>query len=45
MPRFKISLKANKKSIPLDRYAGEWVAFANGKVVALEKTQETGEKT
>lgn len=34
----KLSMKENKKTIPLDRYAGEWVAFANGKVVAHQGT-------
>lgn len=31
-----ISIKADKKTTSLDRYAGEWVAFAGGKVVAHE---------
>jgi len=34
----EVSIKANRKTIPLDRYAGEWVAFANGKVVAHQTT-------
>ena len=36
MGTINISIKPNKKIIPLDRYAGEWVAFANGKVMAHE---------
>ena len=28
-------IKANRKTTPLDKYAGGWVAFAEGKVVAL----------
>jgi hypothetical protein len=36
----RISLKANGKHISLDRYAGEWVAFASGKVVAHGETLE-----
>jgi len=32
-----ISIKADRKTIPLDKYAGEWVAFADGKVVAHHK--------
>jgi len=31
-----ISVKANKKTTSLDKYAGEWVAFANEKIVAHE---------
>jgi len=31
-----ISIKANKKTTSLDKYAGEWVAFANEKIVAHE---------
>ena len=27
-------MKADKKTTSLDKYAGEWVAFADGKVVA-----------
>jgi len=38
MTKLKMSLKTNKKNILLDRYAGEWVAFANGKVVAHGET-------
>ena len=29
-------MKADKKTTSLERYAGEWVAFASGKVVAHE---------
>jgi len=38
MRRSEILIKANRKSIPLDKYTGEWVAFANGKVVAHQDT-------
>lgn len=38
MEKPKISIKANKKIIPLDKYAGQWVAFANGKVIAHQGT-------
>ena len=31
-----ISIKANKKITPLDRYTGQWVAFADEKIVAHE---------
>lgn len=31
-----ISIKADKKTTSLDRYAGQWVAFAGKKVVAHE---------
>jgi len=34
MKRPHISINANRKTTPLDRYAGQWVAFADGKVVA-----------
>lgn len=34
MGKTKISLKAKKDDISVDKYAGEWVAFANGKIVA-----------
>lgn len=34
MKKPELLLKENKKTIFLDRYAGEWVAFVNGKVVA-----------
>ena len=33
-----LSIKENKRAICLDQYAGEWVAFANGKVVAHQGT-------
>jgi len=38
MTKLNMSLKINKKNVLLDRYAGEWVAFANGKVVAHQGT-------
>jgi hypothetical protein len=38
MGNLKISLKVNKKNVSLDRYAGEWVAFADGKVIAHQTT-------
>jgi hypothetical protein len=38
MKRAEILIKDNKKTIALDRYAGEWVAFADGKVVAHQST-------
>jgi hypothetical protein len=38
MKRAEISIKENKKTIALDRYAGEWVAFADGKVIAHQTT-------
>ena len=38
MKKAEISIKDNNKTIALDRYAGEWVAFANGKVVAHQNT-------
>jgi len=38
MKKAYISIKASQKITPLDRYAGQWVAFANGKVVAHEGT-------
>jgi hypothetical protein len=34
MKKPEVSIKTNRKAIPLDRYAGEWVAFANGRIVA-----------
>jgi len=37
MQKPNISIKADRKTIPLDKYAGEWVAFADGKVVAHHK--------
>jgi len=41
MQRPNISIKADKKIIPFDKYAGEWVAFADGKVVAHHKGKLT----
>jgi hypothetical protein len=38
MKRVEISIKENKKTIALDRYEGEWVAFADGKIVAHQTT-------
>jgi hypothetical protein len=38
MKRAEISIKENKKIIALDRYEGEWVAFADGKVIAHQTT-------
>jgi len=38
MKRAEISIKENNKTIALDRYEGEWVAFADGKVVAHQST-------
>jgi len=38
MNKSNISINTNEKTTPLDRYAGQWVAFANGKVVAHEGT-------
>ena len=37
MKKSKISIKADK-SIPLDKYAGKWVAFVDGKIVRYGKT-------
>ncbi len=34
----KISIKSDKKTISLDAYAGEWVGFVDGKVIAHEGT-------
>jgi hypothetical protein len=34
MKRAKISIKKESSAVSLDKYAGEWVAFANGQVVA-----------
>lgn len=31
-----ISIKADKKTASLDKYAGQWVAFADDKIVAHE---------
>jgi len=36
----KILLKKNKQKISLDRYAGQWVALLDGKIVGAEKTLE-----
>ena len=38
MPKPEMFIKQGKRNISLDRYAGEWVAFANGKVVAHQTT-------
>lgn len=38
MKKPKISIKRDKKTIPLDKYAGEWIGFVDGKVVAHEGT-------
>jgi len=38
MKRVEISIKENKKTIALDRYEGEWVAFADGRIVAHQTT-------
>ncbi len=38
MKKPEISLKENKRTISLNRLAGEWVAFANGKTVAHGET-------
>ena len=38
MKKPKISIRANSRTIPLDKYSGEWVAFADGKVVAHQDT-------
>jgi hypothetical protein len=38
MKKSKISIKADKKAIPLDKYAGKWVAFVDGKIVECGKT-------
>jgi len=34
MAQHEISIRENTKSVALDRYAGEWVAFIDGKVIA-----------
>ncbi|WAC06740.1 MAG: DUF5678 domain-containing protein [Thermodesulfobacteriota bacterium] len=31
-------IKTNNKAVSLDQYAGQWVAFAHGKVVAHQGT-------
>jgi len=38
MKKPKISLKENKRNISLNRLAGEWVAFADGKTIAHGET-------
>jgi len=38
MKRPELAIKENKRTISLDKYAGEWVALANGKVVAHQGT-------
>ena len=38
MSKSRILIKANNTTTSLDRYAGQWVAFADGKVVAHEGT-------
>jgi hypothetical protein len=38
MKKAEILIKANKKAISLDRYAGKWVAFVDGKVVEYGRT-------
>lgn len=38
MKKPKLFLKENKKTIFLNRYAGEWVAITNEKVVAHQGT-------
>ena len=38
MKKPELLIKENKKTVCLDRYAGDWVAFANGKVVAHQGT-------
>jgi hypothetical protein len=38
MKKPEISVKENRETISLDRYAGEWVAFANGRVVAHQSS-------
>lgn len=37
MQKPNILLKANRKTTPLDKYAGEWVTFADGKIIAHHK--------
>ena len=36
MSKSRILIKANNKTTSLDKYAGQWVAFVGGKVVANE---------
>jgi len=38
MNRSHISINQGKKTIALDRYAGQWVAFADDKIMAHEGT-------
>ncbi|WAC07984.1 MAG: DUF5678 domain-containing protein [Thermodesulfobacteriota bacterium] len=38
MEKPKIAIKTNHKTVSLGQYAGEWVAFAHGKVVAHQGT-------
>jgi len=38
MKKSELLIKENRKTICLDKYAGDWVAFANGKVVAHQGT-------
>lgn len=38
MKKPKISIKANKKITALDKYAGEWVAFLDKRVVGNGRT-------
>lgn len=32
------SVKSNKKIISLDKFAGKWVAFVDGKIVGVENS-------
>ena len=34
MTKHEISIREQAESVALDRYAGEWVAFIDGKVIA-----------
>ena len=38
MKKPELLIKENKKTICLDKYAGHWVAFANGRVIAHQGT-------
>ncbi len=40
MAQTKVSLKVNKRTVSLDKYAGKWVAFIDDKVVAWADTLE-----
>jgi len=40
MVQAKVSLKLNKGTISLDKYAGKWVAFVEDKLVAWADTLE-----